>query len=71
MTLEIPPHPLIAEIQAFCLRHSMSLKAFGISAVNDPTFAYAVVRGQREPTRQTAARVQRFMDHYTAAKDAA
>lgn len=54
---------LIAEIEAFCRRHSLYHADFGEMAVNDRAFYLKMTRG-RDPKLTTINRIREFMQDY-------
>lgn len=53
--------PLLALIDAFCMRHSMSASAFGKSALGDPNFVRDIRVAGRRLHQETADKVRAFM----------
>ncbi|HZT90342.1 MAG TPA: hypothetical protein VFA12_20545 [Stellaceae bacterium] len=61
--MDLPPHPLIAEVEAFLYTHRMTPTAFGRDALGDPTFVFEIREG-RECRRSTVKRAREQMARY-------
>jgi len=55
---------LIADIDDFLTRNSMSEKAFGLAAMNDHHFVRDLREKGRSPSLRTVDRVNKFMAEY-------
>jgi hypothetical protein len=67
MQAETETDPILEEVEAFLAESAMTPTAFGMRALNDPTFVHELRRG-RECKRITRARVQEFIKSELAAR---
>ena len=57
----LDPQPILAAVETFMEAAEMTATAFGIAALNDPTFVHEMRKG-RECRRATKARVRDFIE---------
>lgn len=62
--------PLLKEIEAFCMAHSLAESRFGELALGDKPFV-SQLRAGRDVRMSTARRVRAFMAEYAPAERAA